>query len=143
MTWTGRASVENLPHFQGRIRDMLAKFHLQVIETDERLPGFILGDVPVVHALLATQRFGFRDRLALGDSDFVAGPISRRVAVLFTKDRLPHTRVQTKRLVSKFNVMTLFAADREVARHPDDTRSLRQLWLYREQHRSFSHLAGK
>lgn len=92
--------VENLPHFQRKFRDMLAQYHLQVIEAAPTLPGFVIGDVPVVHALLASQRFGFRDRLAIGDADYVAGPISRRVAVLFTVNRLPHKVIQTKKLIA-------------------------------------------
>ena len=140
---TNEYFVENLPHFQRVIRDMLAKYHLQVVEAAPTLPGFVIGDVPVVHALLGSQRFGFRDRLAIGDSDYVAAPISRRIAVLFTVDRLPHRVIRTKKLMSQFNVMSVLAADREVACHPDDVMPLKRLWRSRDRYRSFGPLTSR
>ncbi|MEQ1699608.1 MAG: DUF4238 domain-containing protein [Ilumatobacteraceae bacterium] len=140
---TNEYFVENLPRLQRQIRDMMSKYYLQVVESTGNLPGFIIGDVPVVHAHLATQRFGFKDQLALGDSDYLAGPISRRVAVLFTATRLPHKVVQTKKMISKLNVMAVFAADREVACHPDDAMAVKRLLHDRERFRSFEALSGR
>lgn len=140
---TNEFFVENLPRLQRKMRDMMAKYHVQVIEAPEPLPGFVLGDVPVVHANLASQQYGFRDGLALGDCDYLAAPVSRRVAVLFTSQRLPHAVLTTKKTVSKFNAMTLFSAHREVLCHPSDQVALKRLWMSRDRFRSNGQIAGR
>ncbi|MDO8391629.1 MAG: DUF4238 domain-containing protein [Actinomycetota bacterium] len=140
---TNEFFVENLPSMQQKMRDMMARYHVQVIEAPEPLPGFVLGDVPVVHANLLQQRYGFRDRLALGDCDYLAAPLSRRVAVLFTAQRLPHAVLATKKTVSKFNAVTLFAAHREVLCNPADVLHVKRLWAQRDRFRSSGPLAGR
>ena len=48
--------------------DKLNNFNLQIVEVETRLPGLVLGDTPVVHAMLDGGRYGFRDQVALGDA---------------------------------------------------------------------------
>src|SRR5207248_476802 len=64
--------------------EMLNRFHLQVVELGDNLPGFVLADTPIVHAALKLGLYGFRDRLALGDADFIIGPLTRTTAACFT-----------------------------------------------------------
>ena len=67
------------------IAEKLNGFHLQVISlADSSLPGLVVGDTPVVHAALEDGRYGFRDRLALGDATFIIGPLTRTTAACFS-----------------------------------------------------------
>jgi hypothetical protein len=106
--------------------EMLNRFHLQVVELGRDLPGFIIGDTPVVHANLATGRYGFRDRLALGDADFIIGPLTRSTAACFTVRFLPVARVTTRKMLDAINAVFLRTALNEVACHPDDAKAVRQ-----------------
>lgn len=106
--------------------EMLNRLHLQVVELSPDLPGFVLGDTPVVHAALAEGRYGFRDHLALGDADFVIGPLTRTTAVCFTVRPLSHVRVTTRKKLDTINAIFLRAAEIEVACHPDDAKATRQ-----------------
>jgi hypothetical protein len=109
------------------VAEMLNGFHLQVIAlADSRLPGFVVGDTPVVHAALELGRYGFRDRLALGDASFIIGPLSRTTAACFSARRLRPELVKTKKRVDAINAIFLRAASNEVACHPDDARAVRQ-----------------
>jgi hypothetical protein len=109
------------------IAEKLNGFHLQVIAlADSRLPGFVVGDTPVVHAALERGRYGFRDRLALGDASFIIGPLSRTTAACFSARRLRPELVKTKKRVDAINAIFLRAASNEVACHPDDARAVRQ-----------------
>lgn len=105
---------------------MLNRFNLQVIELDVTLPGFVIGDTPVVHAALKEGRYGFRDDLALGDADFIIGPLTRRTAACFAVNQLRPTHVTTRRILDTINAIFLRAAQEEVACHPHDGKALRQ-----------------
>ena len=107
--------------------EMLNRFRLQVVELDPSLPGFVIGDTPVVHAALSAGRYGFRDHLALGDADFVIGPLTRRTAACFTKRALPAVRVTTRKVLDAVNAVFLRAALVEVACHPEDAKAIRQI----------------
>ena len=108
------------------IKRVLGKWHLQVVGNGERLPGFVLGDVPVVHADLISQRFGFRDGLAVGDANVIMAPLSPRVLVCFAnQERRPMT-LTTKQSVRTLNSMTIRVALREVACHPNDAADLQR-----------------
>lgn len=106
--------------------EMLNRFHLQVIELVPHLPGFVIGDTPVVHAGLKQGRYGFRDHLALGDADFIVGPLTRTTAACFTARPLPPVLVKTRKLLDAINAIFLRAALEEIACHPDDAKALRQ-----------------
>lgn len=106
--------------------EMLNGFHLQVVELAHGLPGFVIGDTPVVHAGLKEGRYGFRDHLALGDANFIIGPLTRTTAACFTVRPLPPAVIKTRKVVDTINAVFLRAAMAEVACHPDDAKSLRQ-----------------
>jgi hypothetical protein len=106
--------------------EMLNRFHLQVVELAEGLPGFVIGDTPVVHALLEDGRYGFRDHLALGDADFIIGPLTRRTAACFTVKPLSPVLVKTRKKLDAINAIFVRAALAEVACHPDDANATRQ-----------------
>jgi hypothetical protein len=124
----GRRTVtESMARQHDNLAEMLHSLAMQVVWTEHPLPGFILGDVPVVHANTAEGQFGFRDGLALGDADLVIGPISRRVAVCFTMQRLPHSQLRTKKIVDLVNAVFWRACRAEVACHPDDVLTTQQM----------------
>jgi hypothetical protein len=106
--------------------EMLNGFHLQVVELTAGLPGFVIGDTPVVHALQREGRYGFRDCLALGDADFIIGPLTRTTAACFTVRPLGPVLVKTRKMLDTINAILLRAALAEVACHPDDARAVRQ-----------------
>jgi hypothetical protein len=108
------------------IAEKLNGFHLQIIELSPGLPGLVLGDTPVVHAHFESDRYGFRDHLAIGDANFIFGPLTRTTAACFTNKRLPPVLVKTRKMVDTINGVFLRAALAEVACHPDDAKALRQ-----------------
>jgi hypothetical protein len=108
------------------IAEKLNGLHLQVVELSADLPGFVLGDTPIVHAMLAERRYGFRDRRALGDAGFIVGPLTRSTAACFTAQQLPDARVTTRKKLDAINAIFLRAAQDEVACHPVDGKAVRQ-----------------
>lgn len=105
---------------------MLNRFHMQIVELDAHLPGYMIGDTPIAHASTSTGQFGFRDHLALGDANFIIGPLTRRTAVCFTARPLPPVQITTRKKLDAINATFLRAAQAEVACHPDDARAIRQ-----------------
>lgn len=118
--------VEAMARQHDAMAEMLNRFYLQVVELDPALPGFLIGDTPVVHAKLSAAQYGFRDHLALGDADFIIGPLTRRRAACFTARRLPSVLVTTRKKLDVINAIFLRAAQIEVACHPDDAKATRQ-----------------
>jgi hypothetical protein len=108
------------------IAEKLNRLNMQVVSIEPALPGFAVGDIPIVHAHPATNRYGFRDHLALMDASFVFGPLSRRVGVCFSSKALPPFRVKTRRMLDTLNGLTIRTALNEVACHPDDAKAVRQ-----------------
>jgi hypothetical protein len=107
--------------------DLLNRFHLQVVTVDDSsLPGFAIGDTPIVHARLDEGRYGFRDHLALGDADFILGPLTRTTAACFSARPMAPVRIRTRKRLDAVNAIFLRAALAEVACHPDDSRALAQ-----------------
>jgi len=80
----------------------------------------------VVHAALKDNRFGFRDHLALGDADFIIGPLTRTTAACFTVRPLNPVLVTTRKRLDTINAIFLRAALAEVACHPADAKAVRQ-----------------
>jgi hypothetical protein len=121
--------VSTMMRQHDQMADMLNRFHLQVVTLDrDDLPGFVIGDTPVVHARLDDGRYGFRDRLALGDADFIIGPLTRTTAACFTVRPLRPVLVRTRKLLDAINAIFLRAALEEVACHPDDANAVRQTY---------------
>ena len=118
--------VQTMIRQHDAMAEMLNRFHLQIIELDPTVPGFVIGDTPVVHAALSASRYGFRDHLALGDANFIVGPLTRRTAACFTVRRLPSVRVTTRKRLDAINAIFLRAAQVEIACHPDDAKAVRQ-----------------
>lgn len=111
------------------IAEMLNDFHLQTVEIGgASLPGFAIGDTPVVHARPSRGLYGFRDRLAIGDSDLIIGPLTRTTAACFSARRLSHVTLTTRRRIDAINAIFLRAAADEVACHPDDAKAMRQTY---------------
>lgn len=104
--------------------ERFAASYPQVITQSPGLPGFAIGDTPIVHLDLATERTGFRDSLALMDSTIVVGPISRRVALCFTSQPTPSAQLRTHRQVDALNAIFIRGAQTAVACHPDDAHRL-------------------
>lgn len=121
------ALAETMARQRALMAAKLNAFHMQVVELDPMLPGFVIGDTPVVHADTRTGRYGFRDRLALGDANLIVGPLTRRTAVCFTVRPQAPIVIRTRKLIDTVNAIVLRAAQTEVACHPDDARALRQL----------------
>lgn len=112
------------------IAEKLNGFHMQVVVlADGSLPGFVVGDTPVVHAALDDARYGFRDELALGDATFIIGPLTRTTAACLSARPLRPVTIRTRKKVDAINAIFLRAALQEVACHPDDARALRQAHL--------------
>lgn len=107
--------------------DILNSRHIQIVEVDEALPGLVLGDVPIVHANLKDRRFGYRDRLAVGDADLIIGPLTRRVLACISATPERHVRITSKRKLNDVIALFARAAVSEVACHPDDLANLRRL----------------
>lgn len=110
-----------------KIADKLIRFHMQVIDIAAGLTGFVLGDTPVVHAHLATGRYGFRDSLALGDASMIVGPLTRTTAACFSAKPLAPVTITTYKALDALNAVFVRAATAEVACHPDDARRLQQV----------------
>jgi hypothetical protein len=106
--------------------ETLNNFHLQVVELARGLPGFVIGDTPVVHAALKQGKYGFRDHLALGDADFIIGPLTRTTAACFAARSLGPVLVKTRKTSDTINAIFMRAAADEVACHPSDAKAVRQ-----------------
>lgn len=119
--------VDSMVRVYDEIVTRFATRHVQVISTPPELPGFVLSDVPIVHADSRTRRYGFRDGLAIGDADLIVGPLTRRTAVCLTAEPMEHFAVTTKKATQLINAAFWRSARELVASHPDDTREARRV----------------
>ncbi len=117
---SGEKRRDTIAHNHDGVVERLKALHIQVVEVDDRLPGLVLGDVPIVHANLGDGRFGYRDRLAVGDADLIMGPLTRRVLVCFSATPDSSVRITTKRKLNEVIGLLVRASLREIACHPDD-----------------------
>lgn len=99
---------------------MLSRHSIQLVSAPEPLNGFLLADHPVAHGLADQEPYGFRGGLAVGDADFVALPIGRRLAAFYTHRPLSNMVVKTKRTLDTINAIFAKNAEHEIACHPDD-----------------------
>ena len=120
--------IDSLARNHDHMAEKLAELHVQVVTTDSAGPGFVLADVPVVHADSRRERFGLRDGLGIGDADFIMAPLSRWTAIVLSATWLPHSRLRTKKQLQLINAAFIRAALAEVACHPDDLREARRVW---------------
>lgn len=116
--------ITTMVDHHNKVAELLNGKHIQIIELDRSrnrsLPGFVLGDVPVIHADEATGRFGFADHLAIGDADRILAPLKPTVLALFTETPLPAATVSKKRSVNALNAGLIRGALKEVVcRHED------------------------
>lgn len=118
--------VGSTTHRHDQIAARLNQFHMQVIEIPPHLPGLVLADTPITHAEPSTGRYGFRDRLAIGDATLILGPLTRRTAVAFTAAPMAPVVLSTRRSVDTLNAIFIRNALSEVACHPDDIKHSRQ-----------------
>jgi hypothetical protein len=125
---TKQMLIESMARNHNKLAEKLSEFSMQVVWMKDDLPGFILGDVPIVHADLATGHYGFRDRLAIGDANMIVGPLSRRIAVFLSATPLRHAELRTRVLVDTVNAVFWRAAVAEVICHPEDSLATSQLW---------------
>jgi hypothetical protein len=111
-----------------QIAQKLNGYHMQVFTVAEQwLPGFVVGDTPVVHADLDRDLYGFRDRLAIGNANFIIGPLTRTTGACFSARNRGPAPLTTRKQVDAINAIFLRAASQEVACHPDDARAVRQV----------------
>lgn len=127
LTADPRTLAASMVRQHDEIAEKLSRFHMQVIELASNLPGFVLGDTPVVHADAATGRYGFRDSLALGDASMIIGPLTNRTAACFAAQPLGPAVIRTHKALDALNAVFIRAATSEVACHPDDARRLQQV----------------
>ena len=124
---TGAHLIENLPDLQQRIARLLGRYRLQIVQSPPELPGFVLGDVPAVHASLQDQRYGFQDGLAVGDADWASIALSRRTVAVFSADGRYSRTVRTAKLIHSLNLIAIRTCEQEVACHPDDVIRVQRL----------------
>lgn len=124
---SNRWKVEALVNGHNSIATMLDHHFIQIVESAPDLPGFVLADVPILHADTATNRIGFRGQVSVGDADLVCGPLTRRTVVFFTAKRLPPLMIRTKKKVDEINNLFVHSALKEVACHPSDRLTLQRL----------------
>lgn len=122
-----RALVESMADNFNKLSTYLAGFQVQLIRAGDLGCGFFLGDVPIVHAETTSHRYGYRDGLAVGDANLIAGPLTPEVAAVFTVQRMPPVTFRTKADLERLNAVFVRAALEEVACHPDDTLQLQRL----------------
>jgi Protein of unknown function (DUF4238) len=124
---SNRWKVQALVDGHNSIATLLDRHFIQIVESAPGLPGFVLADVPIIHADTATNRIGFRGQVAVGDADLVCGPLTRRTVVFFTAKRLPPLMIRTKKKVDEINNFFVHSALQEVACHPSDRLALQRL----------------
>jgi len=107
--------------------EILANWRVQLVEAPDSMPGFVLADQPIVHALAEEGRYGFRSGLAVGDANLLLMPIRRRLAAFFTARPLRHFTLRTKRGLDTINAVFCRSASVEVACHPDDALTTSRL----------------
>lgn len=119
---SGRVHFDDVAGRIEKVRSILSRFLLQIVTVDDSIPGLPLGDIPVVHADPRTDRYGFRDGLAVGDANLILAPLSRRVAALFTSQALTKTHISTHVKRNRLAAHLIRGANDAVACHPDDAR---------------------
>jgi hypothetical protein len=124
---SGEWRRDTIAHNHDGVVDRLTSLHVQIVEVDDSLPGLAIGDVPVVHANLGDGRFGYRDRLAIGDADLIMGPLTRRALACFSATRDANVCITTKRKLNDVISLLVRASVREVACHPDDRLNLQRV----------------
>lgn len=102
------------------LQQLLAARTVQLIAVNERLPGLVLADHPILHGQRKQGRFGFRDAGAVGNADTILLPIRRHLAACYSHLHLPDVEIKTKNGLNWVNALLLRGALKEVACHPDD-----------------------
>ena len=124
---SNRYRIGSMASMYNKVVKRLARYHVQLIDTTGLGLGFALADVPVVHADPVGGRYGFRDRLAIGDATVIAGPLTRHLAAALTVAAHDVLHLTTKRRYHEVCALFIRAALGELACHPDDALELRRV----------------
>lgn len=109
-----------------RLGELFGRWRFQLIEIEESLPGLVLADHPILHGRIDLGVLGFGAG-AVGESDTVLVPISRRLAASYAPTRLPDRTIRTKKGLDWVNSLLIRGAGTEVACHPDDALATARL----------------
>lgn len=120
-------AVESTARQHDQIAERLNQFYMQLITIAPGLPGFAIGDVPIVHAQTSSGKYGFRDRLAVLDANLIIAPLDRTTAACFTAKPFPTTILDSRQDVDTINAVFIRAALNEVACHPDEAQYLEEV----------------
>lgn len=110
-----------------RLHELFGSWRIQLIDIDQRLPGLVLADNPILHGSKVAGRFGFDAAGAVGDAEIILVPIQRRLAACYSPMRLPNITIQTKAGLGWINALLIRGASAEVACHPDDALAISRL----------------
>ena len=127
-------TVNGMRHAGTGIQEVLSRHRVQLVEAPSWMPGFVLADQPVLHALRNEGRYGFIGHLAIGDADLIMIPIQRRLLALYTTQQMANFTLKTKRGLRVINAALCRNAVKEVACHPDDAQDTSQVIRYIDQY---------
>lgn len=96
---------------------------MQLIAIAPGLSGFAIGVFPSF-MLRPAGKYGFRDRLAVLDSNLIIWPLSRTTAACFTAKRFAPTLLELRLNVDTSNAFFIRAALKEVVCHPEHAQYL-------------------
>lgn len=121
------SQIESVIDQYNKISEVLTRNTIQLLTLADHLPGLPIGDNPIVHADLDAGRFGFRDKLAVGDSNIVFIPLTRRTAALLARDKTPDTTITTMHQWRRIVDIQIRACTSEIATYPTDTITIARL----------------
>ena len=119
--------AESIRSGTGTLNELLASRRVELVALDEKLPGFVLADVPILHGFRDSGRFGYLAAGAVGDADTIVVPISRWLAASYTSKRPRDKQISTKQGWSWVNSQLIRGGRSEVACHPDDRLDVERL----------------
>ena len=113
----GQYFASRLPDFYAEGLRILGRHHLQVVEANPA-SEFCLGDRPVITSRHDRPGYGPHQRIALGDAQMIAMPLSGRFALAVISHANDYV-VAAPELVENFNLSQLHAAKRFVLCRPN------------------------
>lgn len=108
------------------LAEMLNRFHLQVVELGDELPGFVIGDTP--WCTRSSRRAGTASAITSrsGTPTSSSGRSLVELQHASPASISPPVLVRTRKKLDAINAIFLRAALAEVACHSDDAKALRQ-----------------
>ena len=110
-----------------KLNELFNSWTIQLIVIDERLPGLVLADHPILYGSKSSGRFGFQAAGPVGEAEIVIVPIQRRLAACYSPKQIRDRTITTKAGLHWINSLLVRGAVREVACHPDDALATSQL----------------